>query len=202
MTKPQCKIEDCTNKLLARGWCNKHYLRWKAHGDPLGEAGPAKRVPTITRYLSKINNLGRADACWEWNAGADADGYGIFWDGTYLESGHPRYVRAPRWTYEQFVGPIPQGHNICHTCDNPPCVNPAHLFTGTDAVNHADREAKGRGRRMHGSTHVESKLTEVQVLTIRQRRARGETQASLAEEYGVSAALLSKIINRKVWTHI
>lgn len=163
---------------------------------------PQQRIPTITRYLSKVQRSSDPDGCWTWTGAKDGDGYGIFWDGTYRESGRGNYVRITRWTYKQFVGPIPDGKQLCHTCDNPSCVNPAHLFPGTSKDNHVDREAKGRGRRCHGSTHVGSKLTEEQVLAIRAERAAGASQADLAAKHSVSTALVSKIVNRKVWTHI
>lgn len=163
---------------------------------------PQQRIPTITRYLSKVQRSSDPDGCWTWTGAKDQDGYGLFWDGTYRENGCGNYVRATRWTHEQFIAPLAAGRHVLHRCDNPACVNPAHLFSGTNAENHADREAKGRGRRCHGSTHVGSKLTEEQVLAIRALRTDGASQASLARDYGVSTALVSNIVNRKVWTHI
>jgi HNH endonuclease len=156
----------------------------------------------MTRYLSKVAHPETPSDCWDWTGGHDKDGYGIFWDGTYRPSGRGRYVRVTRWTYEQFVGPIPPGEQVLHRCDNPRCVNRSHLFTGTTAVNHADREAKGRGVRKHGSTNVGAKLTESDVEVIRTARAQGRPQIRLAREFGVSAALVSKIVNRKAWQHV
>lgn len=163
---------------------------------------PQRRIPTIVRYFSKVDQSAPG-GCWPWTGARDQDGYGIFWDGTYRPSGAGRYVRVTRWTYEQFVGPIEGNKNLCHRCDNPPCVNPGHLFLGTHAENHADREAKGRGRRKHGATHVGAKLTDEQVRAIRSRYAAGGvTQRRLAAEFGVSNQLVSTIVRRKVWTHI
>lgn len=79
----------------------------------------------------------RWEGCWEWNRGRDKDGYGKFWlDG--------RTEQAHRVAWETFRGPIPDGKIICHHCDNPPCVNPDHLFLGTHLDNTLDAEAKGR----------------------------------------------------------
>lgn len=164
---------------------------------------PQKRIPTIVRYFTKIDQSAGPDGCWPWRGAHDPDHYGIFWDGTYRPSGAGHYVRVTRWTFEQFVGPIPDRQQVLHRCDNPPCVNPAHLFTGTVKTNHEDREAKGRGRRMHGSDHTVSKLTEAQVREIRSRYASGSvTQRQLAAEYGVSNQLVSSIVRRAKWAHL
>jgi hypothetical protein len=155
---------------------------------------------TINRYLNKVDQSAGPDGCWPWTGGKDQDGYGIFWDGTYKASGRGNDVRATRWTYEQFIGPLPKGLQILHSCDNPPCVNPAHLSVGTCAQNMAEREDRGRGRRLHGSSHAGAKLTEDDVLAI--RASTGITNLALSEKYGVSNQLISTIRRRKVWTHI
>jgi hypothetical protein len=164
---------------------------------------PQKRIPTIVRYFSKVDQSAGPDECWPWTGAKDQDGYGIFWDGTYRDSGAGHYVRVTRWTYEQFVGPVGTCH-LLHRCDNPPCVNVAHLFLGTNAENMADREAKGRGgqRQTRGELHVNHKLTAEHVRAIRSRRADGETALALAGEYGVSDALIYKIVKRQIWTHL
>lgn len=163
---------------------------------------PQRRSPTIVRYLAKVDRSAGNDGCWPWTGAKDQDGYGIFWDGTYRPNGQGRYVRVTRWTYEQFIGRIPEGRQLLHACDNPPCVNPAHLSFGTCADNHGQREARGRGVRAHGSSHVGAKLTEAEVIAIRERRSAGVPQIALAREYGVSAALICNIVKRKVWTHV
>lgn len=88
------------------------------------------------RFWSKVST-GEPTHCWEWDAGRDQDGYGMFWlDG--------RTHHASRIAYELTWGPIPDGRLVRHTCDNPPCVNPAHLILGTNLDNM--RDAKERGR--------------------------------------------------------
>ncbi len=153
-------------------------------------------------------------------ASRDADGYGRFWDGTFKPNGQQVMTPASRWSYAHLVGDIPESHHVLHRCDNPPCVNPAHLFTGTNADNMADRDAKGRhggwktagdsnGSRRHpdrmprGERHAQAKLTADEVLQIRARYAEGNVyQRVLAVEFGVEQTLISAIVRRKIWRHI
>jgi hypothetical protein len=86
------------------------------------------------RFWSKVL-IG--DGCWEWQGPRDGDGYGLFKIGGKM-------VRASRVAFEMFNGPLDPALLACHTCDNPPCLRPDHLFSGTHADNHADRGAKGR----------------------------------------------------------
>lgn len=90
------------------------------------------------RFLAKI----RIDesGCWIWTAGRNKLGYGRFG-----LPGQYKTVQAHRFAYEQFYGPIPEGMFVCHHCDNPPCVNPEHLFVGTHVDNMKDMWSKGRG---------------------------------------------------------
>ena len=81
--------------------------------------------------------VGAKDECWEWTDGCDGDGYGVVGAGG-------KTVRAHRVAWEVAHGPIPDGVHVLHQCDNPPCINPAHLFLGTQADNMADKVAKGR----------------------------------------------------------
>ena len=97
------------------------------------------RLDPIENWWSKVD---AGDNCWFWTAGRDRDGYGRFAVG--LGGKAQAHVRAHRFAYETFNGPIPDGLVVMHTCDNPPCVNPRHLELGTSQDNNDDKVQKGR----------------------------------------------------------
>jgi len=129
----------------------------------------------------------------------DRDGYG--W---YSYKGKLR--RAHRSSFHAFKGKIPKGLSVCHTCDNPICVRPKHLFAGTHKQNMEDMAKKGRsnkGRHVNtGEAHGYSVLTEELVLYIRKVCAGGKSQNSVERELGLSSGLVNKVVRRKLWTHI
>lgn len=102
-----------------------------------------------------------------------------------------------RLAYEAAFGPIPAGMQVCHTCDNPPCVNPAHLFLGTVADNY--RDSMEKGRHSHGEGHGRARLTEADVLAI---RASTESKRVLARRFGVSRGTIGFVRNRQTWAHL
>ena len=129
--------------------------------------------------------------CWTWDGAKNTKGYGHLWDKeTKL------FLHAHRVYYERLVGEIPEGLVVCHACDNPSCVNPAHLFLGTRKDNMQDARKKGR------LDTKSAKLTWGQVDEIRARYAQYVTQTSLAKKFGVSVALIYRILHdeRKVTT--
>lgn len=111
-------------------------------------------------------------------------------------------IYVHRLAYETWVGPIPEGHVIRHKCDNPPCINPEHLETGTQGDNVRDRDDRGRANHARGEAVHKAKLTEAQVIEIRKRRSQGEYITALGREYGVSASTVSAIYRRLTWKHI
>lgn len=132
--------------------------------------------------------------CWLWNAYTNKRGYGIFYPGG-------KRVRAHRFSYELWVGKIPEGLNVLHKCDVRNCVRPSHLFLGTNADNSADMVAKGR--QVKGGDIISAKLTGGQVSEIRARYAcGGVSQRSLGDEFAVSDATICRLINRDTWAHI
>ena len=130
------------------------------------------------------------ETCVEWPLAKDDDGYG----GVRRGGG---YVRAHRFFYELFCGPIPEGMQVLHTCDNRACFNPRHLRLGTHAENMADMAAKGRS--VAGERSPNAKLTKEAVRAI---RASSKTIRELAAEYGCGKSVIHAVKQGKAWRHI
>ncbi len=153
------------------------------------------------RFWAKVQ---KGDGCWEWTGARKRQTrypYGLVWDGS-------RWLRAHRVAYELTHGPIPHGLNVCHHCDNPPCVRPDHLFVGTQADNLADARRKGhhfspfRGRNQTGSANGYARLTEADIPIIRTLAAEGMRQKDIAARFGVHRATVSYALSGKTWTHV
>jgi hypothetical protein len=158
------------------------------------------RKPLLERFEVFLPTQLRDGECWEWQGSRNRDGYGQIKAG----SGSDRVLKAHRVAWEaHHAEPIPVGLQVCHHCDNPACVNPAHLFLGTSGDNAADRDAKGRRTAPKGEAHSNSRLTEAQVLEIRSLYAAGVgTQVELALQFNVLESRISAIISRKTWRHL
>jgi hypothetical protein len=149
------------------------------------------------RLLAKIV-VDQASGCWNWTASTNLAGYGRI-----KANGTMRY--AHRVSYELFCCDIPDGMAVCHRCDNPGCINPEHLFLGTQSDNITDMVSKGRHARgaiiAHlGIENAKAKLTEDDVVAI--RGSSGLTNTKLAELFGVSKVQIGNIRNGKSWSHV
>lgn len=152
------------------------------------------RVGLEKRFWAKVDRRGDNE-CWVWTGHRLPKGYGHFRVDGGLQKAH-------RVSYELHKGPIPEGHVVCHSCDNPPCVNPAHLWSGTAVENNADRDKKGRHVRSVGSKHGMATLTEEQVLQIRALAAAGHTRKTIGAQFGITRFHLHEILTRRTWKHI
>jgi hypothetical protein len=148
-----------------------------------------------------LQHVDKSGDCWIWTGTHDAHGYGVFRSGGVFHLAH-------RYSYELHYGHIDKGMSVCHHCDNPICVNPEHLFLGTQADNSYDMIAKGRNNisgllvDRRGENHLMAKLTEEQVHEIRTLLATGEAHSAIAKRYGVSRPTITAIKAGRIWSHI
>jgi hypothetical protein len=133
--------------------------------------------------LSRIN-IDESTGCWNWTAGIGRGGYGR---AKHLHKEH----KAHRYAYEAFVGEIPKDKILCHKCDNPRCVNPAHVYVGTHKDNSHDRGARGRYK------NGRQKLSADDVKQIRTLYNDGLTPSQLSAKFGVSTSNVFRILNNK-----
>ena len=157
-------------------------------------------LPTmpITERIKRNITINPITKCWEWN-GSKRRGYGRMIVGSRT-NGTRRSASAHRVSYELYHGEIPDGMEVCHTCDNPCCVNPEHLFIGTRQDNVDDRERKGRNITFTGEEQPRAKLTKKAVKDARWERAyKGTSFQKLADKYGVSKHTIQNAINGKTW---
>ncbi len=148
-------------------------------------------------YCSEPDDNG----CINWLAQKDKNGYGR------IQISPKKRIRAHRFSYEYFIGIIPEGFFVCHTCDNPSCVNPKHLWLGTPKDNSVDRSIKGRSAKnnMEGLPMrllPNSKLSKIDVLQIRKEIESGEKIISLARRYKVHRSTISNIKYKVTWYHL
>ena len=159
------------------------------------------RPDFLARFWSKVDQRG-PDDCWPWTGARSAKGYGRI--GVTID-GRKAGIIASRFSFLIYYGPLPPGMMACHTCDNPPCVNPAHLFAGTAQTNAQDMVAKGRfrpaapGRRNPRPYAPAGKLSFADARLIRELHAEGQTQYMLAVQFGVSQPSISKVIRGETW---
>ncbi len=164
--------------------------RGRPAGMPSEEYRPR---PLLVRFLTKID-VGMPDDCWPWTRDTDKDGYGKL-------QVKKRPVPAHRLAYQIFRGEVPDGLFVCHECDNPTCVNPRHLFLGTSRHNIDDMVAKRRT--LVGERNHQAKLTEAAVVEIRRRCVvGGESMRAIGRAYGVSLAVIRRIVNGQAWRHV
>jgi len=150
----------------------------------------------IARFWSKVI---KEDNCWLWTGSKTLAGYGTIIAGTARTGDKTEVsIYAHRASWEIANGrAIPSGMIICHTCDNPPCVNPDHLFLGTHADNIRDKTAKGRTPK--GEYHHAAKLSDNDIRAIRESPL---SQLELSSEYEISQSNVSLIKAGKRWKHV
>lgn len=155
-------------------------------------ARPRKGVTFWDRVYSHVIEL---NGCQVFTGSKDSCGYGrINRDG--------RLVRIHRAVWEKNNGEIPSGLVVCHSCDVRACINPEHLFIGTQAENIRDMDKKGRRKILVGSQQGSSKLREQDIPNIRSRLNSGDSCELICKDYGVSPGLIRHIKKDRIWRHI
>ena len=146
---------------------------------------------TTERFWAKVD-IRDPDDCWNWKAAKTSEGYGSFWYGD-------KTVGTHRLAYQLARGPIPERGHVLHHCDNPPCVNPGHLYIGTPNDNMLDAYARGQKIPTRNELNGNSKLTMEKAREIRSL-SHALTQDHLARMFGVHQSTISLVINNKRWT--
>lgn len=155
-----------------------------AHRKQLAKDAREPKAQAFNKWVQK------GEGCWVWTGAKDADGYGVF---SYAKN----TFRAPRVSLELDGRAPKSGEYACHTCDNPSCVRPDHLYAGTPRQNSAD--AIRRERWQHGVMCPHAKLDPLKVKII---RGSSDTNKNLAERFGVSRAAVSMARSGRTWRHV
>lgn len=182
---------------------NKPVLRLCSDGriqDMSKKQKPFTVEQNISAFWARVRKLSKEE-CWEWQGSFDNKtkfGYGR---AVYKQ----KNIRAHRLSWIIENGAIPDNLNVCHKCDNPKCVNPNHLFLGTDKDNVADCIIKGRFTKEIGEDRYNAKLNEEQVREIRRRhtiRSKVNSGVALAREFGICRTMVDAIVKRIRWKHV
>jgi hypothetical protein len=171
----RCSVPGCNGVYEAAGYCGRHYMAFRRHGDPTAPVQQQLHGQTVEeRYWFRVK---KGRGCWEWTGAHNPKGYGVMRVGESARLAH-------RIAYEQAYGKVPLGLHVMHRCDNPGCVRPDHLTAGTIADNNADMQAKGRAR------GPEPKLTTKAIRLIGVSSAKN---IDLAHRFGVSETTIRAV---------
>lgn len=144
-------------------------------------------------FWKRTDRTGGILACWPWQRCTNRKGYGaVAWGGQHYGAHVLAFM-----LHHNLPRPNKQ---VCHSCDNPACCNPSHLFLGTQADNEADKKRKGRS--LVGSRNPSAKLTDAQAREIHQRRTSGEKLEPLASAFGVHPMVIVSIAKGRTWKHL
>lgn len=175
----KCIVENCNDDAKIKGFCVKHYKCWHRTGKPVPDR-PTFHGTEIERLEHYTDKKG-VDDCWLWKSNKDKDGYGTMRSGKQNK-------RAHRVSYEQYVGKIPEGKFILHSCNNPACVNPNHLRIGTHKDNMKDRN--NSGNYLKNEKHFNSKFSDE---TVKKVRSATGTYKQIGLMFNMSATQVGNI---------
>lgn len=178
----RCSIEGCSDPYYGSGFCKKHH-QWHWKRGLL----PKPKETSIKEKIRGNVDIDPDSGCWEWRLGKNNKGYGRI----SLKGGCSRY--AHRVAYQEFIGEIPEGMEVCHKCDNPACCNPKHLFVGSHMENMRDAINKGRLPEfpvVYGTDHPRALFNADQVRAIRRE---SRTPEQIALEYGCNPMTIRRV---------
>jgi len=190
-----CCIKECDLPVVALGLCNKHWRRTKKFGSPMAVKSHSGSNRGLTAEERFAKGFIKTDGCWVWKLGKDKDGYGIFRG----MIGTTTFKRAHRYSYALHTGDLLVGSHVLHSCDNPRCVNPEHLSSGTNADNMRDKVQKGRQKAPVGEKHGHAILTERQARRILKDP---RPYVEIASEYNVAPSTIGSLKQRVSWKNI
>lgn len=185
-----CSIEGCGGRVEAKGYCAKHYQRFKKYGDPNG--GKYGHASSIQEFINARYEPVTESGCWIWTGVLNADGYGV------ISFGGKRYM-AHRKSLELSGVDVPDNLQVNHRCDVACCINPSHLYVGTQKENIADMISRKRADRKGEKNPFGHKLSDEEVRVI---RSLNMPQRAIARAFGISHSAVGNIINRKHWSHL
>lgn len=177
-----CGVEFRAEKSKPRKYCSRICRNAKE-----GDAVPEPPARMISRFWAQVK---KSDGCWIFGTGTRRDYQQFHRRGA---DGGP--ILAHVFSFELHHGPVPEGQLVRHNCDNPPCIRPDHIISGTPKQNTQDMVDRGR------ANHVHKRLVLADVREIRNRREKGAKVVHLAKEYNVSSATISHIVNYRTWKH-
>lgn len=189
-----CQVDGCPHEVIAKFLCSKHYTRQINYGDTsfIKRANKNLTKETFCNNYMPITESG----CFLWIKSVDKNDYGMI----HLPHKKRKGNRAHRYSYELFKGDIPKGLCVLHKCDIPSCVNPDHLFLGTNRDNNIDKVSKNR--QPQGTRTNKAKLTEEIVSNIKPELISGIYYKVLSKKYNIGNNAIYNIMKGKTWKHV
>jgi hypothetical protein len=149
------------------------------------------------RFMEKVHPEPMS-GCWLWGGCIDSKGYGQIRRGANTLG----VAQATAVSLGLRGVVVPAGMVVCHRCDNPPCVNPDHLFIGTHKDNSDDKIRKGRGNPVKGVGHYQARITDSDVISIRRAYKGGATLKELSATYGLNTSAIGHVVVGRTWKHV